>query len=312
MSSQVSPRRFGAALVTLLALGGGLAIESASASFPGDNGRIVYQRYYRGGSEIFSIRPSTGRSQRLTSPEIQSGNAISAGDPAYSPNGRRVVFLNAADVGPGARRNNVFLMRFDGGHPRQLTHSTTHLSAPAFTADGSEIAYGKGGDTFVMGLHGENRRNLTAALPGGGVGADFSADGTKVAVTTFDGGDADIVVMNVDGTAPVNVTAASSDDEYSPDFSPDGTQIAFVTNRADSDGDVWVMDDDGATPHPVAATSVEDQDPAFSPDGTKIAYTSRRSASAGVGVFVMPSSGGPRTKLPHTGTSQNPDWAARP
>src|SRR5687768_5420695 len=126
-----------------------LVLAPQAPAAPGENGPIAYQRFFKGGSEIFSIDPATEKSQRLTSNEIRSGDSISAGGPAYSPTGRKIVFINAVKVkGARARRNNVFVMRANGSNPEQLTRSKVHLGSPAFTADG-RISYSKGHHTFV-------------------------------------------------------------------------------------------------------------------------------------------------------------------
>lgn len=201
-------------------------------------------------------------------------------------------------------------MGADGSRPKQLTFSTQHLDLPSFSADGRKIAYSDGPDSYVMRANGKGKAtNLTARLPHGGFGAVFSPDGTKVAVTSYDGGDSDIFLIDADGSNPVNLTAGSDAGEAWPDFSPDGSRIAFTTLRNDDDGDLWVMNADGTGEYPVAAKAdvVEDQ-PSFSPDGKQIAYTSQRGPHKAYGIFIVSSAGGKPRKLAHTGNAENPSW----
>lgn len=303
---------FARPLVALTLLSVSLAIPSAAAAaFPGKNGDIAYQRFYKGGSEIFSANPRTGKAQRLTSNAIKSGESIAAASPSFGPDGKRITFTNAVKVSVGhARSNNLFVMRADGSHPKQLTDLSSDQFLPTFSADGKMIAVSDGDETYVQRSNGKGKATkLTARLPNGGVGATFSPDGTKVAIASSDGGDSDIFLLDVDGSSPVNLTADSDANEYSPDFSPDGSRIAFTTGRDDPEGDVWVMSADGSDEQPVAAKpGIEDSQPAFSPDGTKIAYTSRRNKRAGVGIFIVASTGGTPRNLPHTRGAEDPSW----
>lgn len=319
MHSTASPRsvanrsRFAGILLALLIL---LAlVPRANAGYPGENGDIVYQRPYKGGSEIFSVDPDGGAPQRLTSNTIKSGENIAAGLPSYSADGRKIVFINAVKrPGSGARRTNIFVMRSDGSHERRLTRSDAHQTSPRFSPDGSMIAFGQQGDVYLVDADGHGKRNVTAALPGGGYDAVFSPDGGKIALSTGDGGDSDIVVMDVDGSNPVNVTAGSDADDYSPAFSPDGTRIAFASDRTDYHGDLFVMNADGSDVQPVTSNpGVEHFGPSFSPDGTKLVYSSRVNSRGAVGVFTIGVAGGAATKL-HTGGSfaESPDWGVAP
>lgn len=305
-------RGFSVLIGGLLAVLGLLAAPPrADAAFPGDNGDIVYQRFYRGGSEIFSYDPEARTSQRLTSNKIKSGSDIAAGAPAFSANGSKIVFTNAVKRRrTSGRRNNLFVMKADGSRPRRLTRSDAHQSDPGFSPDSSLIAFGEAGDVHVIGVDASGETNLTAGLPGGGAQAVFSPDGTKIALTTSEAGDSDIYLINVDGSDPVNLTAGSADDEYQPAFSPDGSRVAFVSDRLDFHGDLFVMDVDGSDAQAVTSNpGIEHYDPAFSPDGSKLVYTSRLNASSAVDVFTIAIEGGAATRPTGlSGVAQNPDW----
>jgi TolB protein len=288
----------------------------ADAAFPGRNGDIAYARYYKHGQEIFSANARTGKAVRLTSKAILDGQTMAAGHPSFGPDGKRIVFTNAVRTkATGGRRNDVYVMRSDGSHVKRLTTTERGESVPAFTADGTMVAYTLGNKTYLIKANGKGgRTELTASLPNGGIGATFSPDGTKVAVTSSEGGDSDIYVMNADGSGPVNVTATSSSDEYSPDFSPDGARLAFISDRDDAYGDLFTMAADGSDVRSVVANDgIETDGPAYSPDGEQIAVETRANSRGAVKVFTVDADGGALTELPHTGAvSLEPSWGARP
>ena len=60
--------------------------------------------------------------------------------PALSPDGRMLAFIRGNDsfLGPG----QIFVKLLPSGDPVQLTHDSTLKLGPAFSPDGSRIAYG--------------------------------------------------------------------------------------------------------------------------------------------------------------------------
>ena len=130
---QAKPARVFVALVCGL-VGLGLVSPSAHAAFPGRNGRIAYEheRSAVSGfgrpnfeSEILSVLPN-GRRPRVLVPWNRERNQGSdpsswrqAVDPAYSPDGRKLVF-SSFNYGLGGE---LHLVRADGrGRVRRLTH----------------------------------------------------------------------------------------------------------------------------------------------------------------------------------------------
>ena len=301
------------AIITALAM---LLAPPAEAAFSGENGEIAYARPFKGGYHVFAYDPLTRKSRRLTSNSLRGDrDSAVAYSPAFGPTGKRIVFLNLVDTKRiGGRRADVYVMRADGSHVKRLTRSPAGEFAPTFTADGKHIAYSLRGKTYLIRSNGRGERTeLTAALPNGGVGASFSADGSKVAVASSDGGDSDIFVLDADGSNPVNVTAASADAEYSPDFSPDGGRLAFISDRLDFEGDLFTMAADGSdvvTVH--AAPDLEAAEPAYSPDGTEIAYTTRLSEAGAVRVATIAATGGTPKAIKNSGPiSDGPSWGVK-
>jgi hypothetical protein len=84
--------------------------QPAGAAFPGHNGRIAFDRVgHDPDSEIFTAKASGSHQRQLTH------NSVNDRDPAFSPNGRQIVF----DV----NETSIHRMRADGSHIQPVTHS---------------------------------------------------------------------------------------------------------------------------------------------------------------------------------------------
>src|SRR6186713_3362649 len=92
------------ALVALLALP-----TVASATMPGENGRIVFTAFTDEGGQLFTVRPSGSGLRQIT--HVQ-GDALNAD---WSPSGRRIVFTVANEAG-----SRLAITRADGSHMRIL------------------------------------------------------------------------------------------------------------------------------------------------------------------------------------------------
>ena len=188
----------------------------------------------------------------------------------------RIVFVSMSDDPAG----DIYTRPFSGGPWQRLTSGPSAESTPAWSADGSEIAYTSNAagstDIWMMDADGTNQRNITKDSANC-YGPEFSPDGTRIAYTRVAAnGTLDIWTMNSDGSGAVNVTAAAPGDNSDPSWSPDGTKLAFSSLRTAQKG-VYVMDADGSNVTARLSDSFEwSDDPSWSPDGSMIAYVSIR------------------------------------
>ena len=169
----------------------------------------------------------------------------------------------------------------------RLTNDTASDYSPAWSPDGTEIAFESRRDGFyeiyVMDADGSNQTRLTNNTVLDESPA-WSPDGTKIAFVSLTAPFFDIHVMDADGA---NRTRLTNDTvpfgSGAPAWSPDGTKIAFSSYRDDS-VDIYVMDADGSNrtrlTHNGGYWGL-----AWSPDGTKIAFWSNRDGNSEIYVI---------------------------
>ena len=174
----------------------------------------------------------------------------SAWQPAWSPDGRRIAYVNGDSVATGvpSRWGALFVVDADGSNPQRLTRSSTD-STPAWSPDGREMAFARcrryssspprcAQDLFVIGTVGSGSRRLTRTERLSEVAPAWSPDGSRIAFVTLAPIDAlelqgkeGVYVVNRDGSGAKRVFAQQylEGAVSSLAWSPDGRTIAFET-----------------------------------------------------------------------------------
>jgi Tol biopolymer transport system component len=199
--------------------------------------------------------------------------------------------------------NEIYVMEADGSGLLRLTDDPVIDSDPAWSPDGTRIAFQRAGDIFVMSADGEDPVPLTDS-PTNDREPTWSPDGTAIAFASSDG---EIYVMGADGSNRTNITNDAAN-EQAPAWSP-GPRIAFSSNR-DGNQEIYVAEADGSGPANLTNNPAAENQPAWSPAQDRIVFLSTRDDAAGEIHIMDPGGANPVRLTNDPGTDAQPAWTA--
>jgi tol-pal system beta propeller repeat protein TolB len=212
---------------------------------------------------------------------------------------------------------DIWTMRADGSNRVNLTNDTAQDQSPAWSPDGSKIAFahrtgasGFSREIFVMDANGANRVQVTSNAVAD-VMPTWSPDGNRLALVAFGpDGNRDIYVINADGSEPLNITNADSFDLL-PDWSPDGKLIIFTSDRS-GEFHNYTMRPDGSQLRQVGPSGINASGGVFSPDGRLITFENNGCGDCTASdTFVMKANGLAVRQLTDTPLNElTDDWSA--
>ena len=294
----------GAVLAGALALVA-LSAPSGEAAFPGKPGVIAFKSFDSGDPEIYTMNSKGGNREQLTFNEVSTGDpAMSADgkrivyrsdvdgdydlylmkangnaqhrivdtdtddeiDPAFAPNGKRIVFT---------RNDEVLSIKPDGTDERQLTTGGTD-NEPQYSPIGKLVVFernnGADQDIWLMKATGSNERSVTSTGDND-FEPTFSPDGRSLAFvrrpTLFGEGMNEIVVRKLKGGAERQLTNDDFEQD-TPSFSPNGKFVLFDEDDGMGDDLLAKVKVKGAG-EPKPLTSEESVDADWGPKPVKCA-----------------------------------------
>jgi TolB protein len=170
---------------------------------------------------------------------------------------------------------DIYRMKSNGTGLTRLTTDPAYDGSPAWSPDGSRIAfvsYRDGqGEIYVMNADGSGQTRLTAA-PKDDVNPVWSPDGTRMAFTSFrEDNNGELYVINANGSGEQRLTVNPLSDGK-PVWSPDSRRIVYESRRTEGFG-IFSMNADGTDQVRITSSTMIAMDPAVSPDGRRIAFS---------------------------------------
>jgi TolB protein len=142
------------------------------------------------------------------------------------------------------------------------------------------------------------------------MGAAFSPDGQRIAVTLSESGNAEIYVLDRSGAILKQLTNTPFIDT-SPTWSPDGSRIAFVSDR-DGSPQIWVMAADGSGQRRVTRQGNYNQTPKWIPrkDSPPLVAFTARDNNLVYDIFTVDVDTGNIARITQGhGSNRSPTWA---
>jgi len=209
------------------------------------------------------------------------------------------------------RKEEIYLMNADGSAQTRLTDNTATDNCPAFSPDGTLIAFSSDRDgnfeIYSMSRDGNHQSRLTN-LTGDDLCPTWSPDGSKIAFMSARDGNYEIYSMNADGSSQTRLTNNTWQDEL-PDWSPDGSKILFSSRKTGSSG-IYVMNTDGSNVQTILDTSENEIMGRWSPDGRQIVFAKMKTFFSQRDVWLMAADGSNVTQLTNNpAIDEDADWS---
>jgi TolB protein len=217
----------------------------------------------------------------------------------------RVVFSRGA----GDRRD-LYVVDYDGAGILRLTANRTLNLCPAWSPDGSEIAFTsyRDGQQGLYSLDTSNGKvRQVIAMEGLNYGADWHPSGEELLLALSRSGNPEIYRITPQGKIIKRLTVSEAI-EISPSWSPGGRDLVFTSDRTGTP-QLYIIDSDGAGRRRLTFEGRYNDSAVWSPGGDRVAYATREETFTQV--VVMKSTGEDRRVLTDRSwrNCEDPSWA---
>lgn len=230
--------------------------------------------------------------------------------PGWSSDNKLLAFVTNL---PSSTRWELWIQDLAGSSGRRvISVPTSYVSSPAFSSEGSRIAYsaraaGKAdSDIHTASLGGGNVRNLTNH-PAIDTAPTWSPTGQQIAFISDRSGTPQLWLMEADGT---NVRRLVNEGGHcdSPDWSPDGRFIAYSWQAPRQfRHDIFRVEVATGEIRQLTSGRGSKENPHWSPDSRHIVFQTTRTGSKQIA--IMNADGNNLKQITSSGINESPAWS---
>ena len=227
----------------------------------------------------------------------------------YRLTGKRGIYESMiAFVSTTTGNKEIFTCEFDGYDAKQVTQTKSLTLFPAWSPDGSSIAYTsyKNNQPEIFIKHLRDRTEKRIAFDGINITPVWIPGKKQMSATLSFEGDEEIYLLTESGKIDKRLTKNWGID-VSPTFSPDGKKMAFVSKRFGSP-QIFIQNLDTGAVKRLTYEGKYNTQPDWSPSGDRIVYSGMENGRADI--FVINTDGGDLKQLTRdSGSNEAPSWS---
>lgn len=217
----------------------------------------------------------------------------------------RIAYIEETGTGK-SKVSRLKVMDADGENARTITEVSGSIFSPAWSPDGSRIAYAVQREKsypiiYVQNVSGGGASVVTP-YAGSNLSPSFSPDGSKILFSSSFEGSADIYQINSGGGGLKKLISWPSS-EVQPSYAPDGQSFVFVSDKAGFNKPQIFRYEFGSGRVSQVSRGGYATSPQLSNDGSQIAFLSGRTAA------IMNANGAVTANLGNTGIDEAPSFS---
>lgn len=217
----------------------------------------------------------------------------------------RIAYIEETGTGK-SKVSRLKVMDADGENARTITEVSGSIFSPAWSPDGSRIAYSVQREKsypiiYVQNVSGGGASVVTP-YAGSNLSPSFSPDGSKILFSSSFEGSADIYQINSGGGGLKKLISWPSS-EVQPSYAPDGQSFVFVSDKAGFNKPQIYRYEFGSGRVSQVSRGGYATSPQLSNDGSQIAFLSGRTAA------IMNANGAVTANLGNTGIDEAPSFS---
>lgn len=212
-----------------------------------DASSLVFVSDQNGYDEIFLLNLTNKKVKQLTFD--REGHSY----PAFSPDNSKIAYVYTVHdlTPPYTGRNQIFVMNADGSQKEQLTHDDLGVTAPAWSSDGTRIAFLSNpdyeGGIYIINSDGSGEPIRIPGVSGAKGPLSWINNDTEILYWAYGENGAGIYRVPVDGSFPPYSISSPFSDNFNPRVSSDKNSLVYVSNQ-DGHYELYVSDLSGQFP----------------------------------------------------------------